>query len=45
MTQSPGNDPERPEKRRQLNLFGLILGGIALFMFVSFILKTAIKGP
>jgi hypothetical protein len=31
--------------RRRLIVIGLILASISLFMYVSFILKTAVKGP
>ncbi len=40
-------DPKTPPPpdRKKLVLFALMLGGLSLFMYVSFILKTAIKGP
>ena len=40
-------DPKTPPppNRTKMILFALMLGGLSLFMYVSFILKTAIKGP
>lgn len=40
-------DPKTPQppNKKKLVLFGLLLAGMSLFMYVSFILKTAIKGP
>lgn len=34
-----------PPSRKKLVLFALVLGLAALFMYVSFILKTAVRGP
>lgn len=31
--------------QRKLNRFGWALAAVALFMFVSFIVKTALRGP
>jgi hypothetical protein len=36
---------ETPKNSRKLVLFALMLGAMSLFMYVSFILKTALKGP
>ena len=36
---------ETPKSSRKLILFGLLLGAMSLFMYVSFILTTAFKGP
>jgi hypothetical protein len=33
-----------PSNKRNVRL-GLILVGIAVFMFVSFVIKTALRGP
>lgn len=35
----------QPIDRRKNAQLGWILAGIALFMFVSFIVKTALRGP
>ena len=39
------NRNETPKNSRKLILFGLMLGAMSLFMYVSFILTTAFKGP
>lgn len=44
----PRNDPNDADaraKRRRLVLFGLILAAASLFMYASFIVKTAVRGP
>ena len=41
----PMNRNETPKNSRKNILIGLILGGMSLFMYVSFILTTAFKGP
>ena len=38
------NRNETPKNSRKLVLFGLMLGAMSLFMYVSFILTTAFKG-
>jgi len=38
-------DPSDKQQRRKRILIALLLAGISLFMYVSFIVKTAIKGP
>lgn len=42
---TPPDDSKEKANRRRLILFGLALGAISLFMYVSFILKTAVRGP
>jgi len=37
--------PSDKEARRKSILVAVILIGISLFMYVSFIIKTAVKGP
>jgi hypothetical protein len=34
-----------PKDRKKLVLFALMLAALSLFMYVSFIVKTAVKGP
>jgi hypothetical protein len=41
----PPDDSKEKANRRRLILIGFALAAISLFMYVSFILKTAIKGP
>ncbi len=43
----PNDNPPPSDKdaRRKSIIIAVILIGISLFMYVSFILKTAIKGP
>ena len=36
---------QTPPDRKKMLLVALILGLAALFMYVSFIIKTAVKGP
>jgi hypothetical protein len=43
-SQAPTPDADKA-KRRKLLWFALALASVSLFMYVSFILKTAIKGP
>ncbi len=38
------HETEKAARRKRL-IFALCCGGVALFMYVSFILKTAINGP
>ncbi len=38
-------DPSDKQQRRNRIVIALILAGISLFMYVSFIVKTAVKGP
>ena len=38
------NRSETSKNSRKLILFGLMLGGVSLFMYVSFILTIAFKG-
>lgn len=41
-SQDPSQDKAN---RRKGIIIGLVAAGISLFMYVSFIIKTAIKGP
>jgi len=41
----PPPNPVGPAKRRRNIIIGIILGGLALFMYVSIIAKTATMGP
>jgi hypothetical protein len=43
--ESNGYDSKTKANRRRLMLIGVALAAVSLFMYVSFILKTAIKGP
>ena len=45
MNNPPPRPPLSDEEKKKNVRFALILGAIALFMFVSFIVKTALKGP
>ncbi len=36
---------ETPQQRKKLILFGLGVGALSLFMYVSFIAKVAFQGP
>lgn len=45
MDKTPPDDSREKAHRRKLVLFGLAMAALSLFMYVSFILKTAIKGP
>jgi hypothetical protein len=45
VNQVPPGDSKDKANRRRLALIGLGLAALSLFMYVSFILKTAIKGP
>lgn len=45
MNSTPPDDSKERANRRRLILFGLALGAVSLFMYVSFILKTAVRGP
>lgn len=45
MNTAPPKDSKEKADRRRLILFGLALAAASLFMYVSFILKTAIRGP
>ncbi|MDX2225164.1 MAG: hypothetical protein SFV21_20575 [Rhodospirillaceae bacterium] len=36
---------DKPIDQKKLNRFGWGLAAVALFMFVSFIVKTALRGP
>jgi len=45
VTELPPEDSKQKANRRRLILIGLALAAASLFMYVSFILKTAIKGP
>lgn len=47
MPNSENNQPSQPNKAQRLRLilFGIAVASVSLFMYVSFILKTAIKGP
>ncbi len=38
-------DSDEKAKRRRLVLFACVLALVPLFMYVSFIIKTAVKGP
>ncbi len=39
-------DPKNPPPdRKKMILFALMLLGISAFMYVSFIVKTAVRGP
>lgn len=38
-------DDEQAKMKRRLILFALALGALSLFMYVSFIVKTAVRGP
>lgn len=37
--------PQDKDARRKGIIIALVLVGISLFMYVSFIIKTAVKGP
>ena len=39
------NQPPPKNSGRKLVWFALLLGAMSLFMYVSFIIKTAVKGP
>jgi hypothetical protein len=39
------NPNPQPPSRKKMVLFALMLGAMSLFMYVSFIIKTAVKGP
>ncbi|MDX2145378.1 MAG: hypothetical protein SFV19_18645 [Rhodospirillaceae bacterium] len=41
----PEQTPRTPQDRRRLTMVGIVLGGVALFMYVSIIVKTAMMGP
>lgn len=45
MSPTPPDDSKEKTSRQRLVLFGLFLAGLSLFMYVSFILKTAVRGP
>ena len=47
MQNSDNNQPTSRDKAQRLRLilFGIAVASVSLFMYVSFILKTAIKGP
>ncbi len=45
MTTNLPDDSKDKANRRRLILIGLALAAVSLFMYVSFILKTAIRGP
>jgi hypothetical protein len=36
---------ETPDQKKKLVLFGLCVGALSLFMYVSFIAKVALQGP
>jgi len=36
---------DTPEQRKKLIVFGLCVGALSLFMYVSFIAKVALQGP
>jgi hypothetical protein len=38
-------EPPRPPSKQKLIWFALVLAAMSLFMYVSFIVKTAVKGP
>jgi len=42
--QTPPPDSKKPD-RKKLVLVALMLGFAALFMYVTFIIKTAVRGP
>jgi hypothetical protein len=41
----PKPSQQTPQERKRLVTIGLVLGAIALFMYGSIILKTALMGP
>ena len=41
---SPNPSGDKSARRRGI-IIGLVAAGLSLFMYVSFIIKTAIKGP
>jgi hypothetical protein len=41
----PEKTPPAPVSRRKLNWIGVGLLAVSVFMFVSIIVKTALKGP
>lgn len=43
----PGGETSagKAPSRRKLVIFGLLLAAVSLFMYVSFIVKTAVRGP
>lgn len=43
---SPPSDPPLSDEQKKKNArLAMILFGLAAFMFISFIVKTALKGP
>jgi len=42
---TPPDDSKEKANRRRLVVFGLLLFGVSLFMYASFIWKTAVRGP
>ena len=44
-TKPDPNTPPPPKDRKKLVLFALMLIGMSLFMYVSFIIKVAVNGP
>ena len=45
MKDTPPDDSKEKANRRRLALFGLMLLAVSLFMYASFIWKTAVRGP
>jgi hypothetical protein len=42
---TPPDDSKEKANRRRLALFGLMLLAVSVFMYVTFIWKTAVRGP
>lgn len=47
MSSSDNNHPSKQDKAQRLRLilFGIAVASLSAFMYVSFIVKTAVKGP
>ena len=44
-TEMPSKSPPPPPNRARLNWIGIGLFAVSAFMFVSIIVKTALRGP
>jgi hypothetical protein len=45
LSQLPSDESKAKANRRKMILFGIALGAVSLFMYISFIYKTAVRGP
>lgn len=45
LSQLPSDESKAKAHRRKMILFGIALAAVSLFMYVSFIYKTAVRGP